>query len=61
MMLDQFLAQQGQRQLLLVVAAQPFSEQRPLDLRAELHTAVDKASSAYRRHLKMLGITFGVC
>jgi len=33
----------------------------PLDLRAELHTAADKASSAYRRHLKMLGITFGVC
>ncbi|MCJ0762200.1 aromatic ring-hydroxylating oxygenase subunit alpha [Variovorax terrae] len=33
----------------------------PLDLRAELHTAADKASSAYRRHLKHLGITFGVC
>lgn len=33
----------------------------PLDLRAELHTAADKASSAYRRHLKNLGITFGVC
>jgi phenylpropionate dioxygenase-like ring-hydroxylating dioxygenase large terminal subunit len=33
----------------------------PLDQRAELHTAADKASSAYRRHLKMLGITFGVC
>ena len=33
----------------------------PLDLRAELHTAADKASSAYRRHLKALGITFGVC
>ncbi len=33
----------------------------PLDLRAELHTAADKASSAYRRHLKQLGITFGVC
>jgi len=33
----------------------------PLDLRAELHTVVDKASSAYRKHLKNLGITFGVC
>jgi len=33
----------------------------PLDLRAELHTAADKASSAYRRYLKTLGITFGVC
>ena len=33
----------------------------PLDLRAELHTAADKASSAYRRYLKNLGITFGVC
>ncbi|MGE0496518.1 MAG: Rieske 2Fe-2S domain-containing protein [Ramlibacter sp.] len=33
----------------------------PLDLRAELHTTADKASSAYRRHLKQLGITFGVC
>lgn len=33
----------------------------PLDLRAELHTAADKASSVYRRHLKQLGITFGVC
>ena len=33
----------------------------PLDLRAELHTPADKASSAYRRHLKQLGITFGVC
>lgn len=33
----------------------------PLDLRTELHTAADKASSAYRRHLKELGITFGVC
>jgi phenylpropionate dioxygenase-like ring-hydroxylating dioxygenase large terminal subunit len=28
---------------------------------AELHTAADKASSAYRRHLRQLGITFGVC
>jgi phenylpropionate dioxygenase-like ring-hydroxylating dioxygenase large terminal subunit len=33
----------------------------PLDARAELHTAADKASAAYRRHLKSLGITFGVC
>lgn len=33
----------------------------PLDLRAELHTAADKASSAYRRYLKNLGVTFGVC
>ena len=33
----------------------------PLDLRAELHTVADKASSAYRRHLQALGVTFGVC
>ena len=33
----------------------------PLDLRAELHTTADKASSLYRRHLKNLGVTFGVC
>ncbi len=33
----------------------------PLGPRAELHTVADKASSAYRRHLKNLGITFGVC
>lgn len=33
----------------------------PLDGRAELHTAADKASAAYRRHLLKLGITFGVC
>ncbi|RST55467.1 aromatic ring-hydroxylating oxygenase subunit alpha [Variovorax sp. MHTC-1] len=33
----------------------------PLDLRAELHTAADKASSFYRRHLLARGITFGVC
>ncbi|NMM76879.1 (2Fe-2S)-binding protein [Rhodococcus sp. SRB_17] len=33
----------------------------PLDLRAELHTAADKASSAYRRFLKASGTTFGVC
>jgi phenylpropionate dioxygenase-like ring-hydroxylating dioxygenase large terminal subunit len=33
----------------------------PLDLRAELHTAADRASSAYRRYLSGNGITFGVC
>ena len=33
----------------------------PLELRAELHTVADKASSLYRRHLKTRGITFGVC
>lgn len=33
----------------------------PLDLRAELHTAADRASSAYRRYLSRLGITFGTC
>jgi len=33
----------------------------PLDLRAELHTAADKASSFYRRFLRHSGITFGVC
>ena len=33
----------------------------PLDLQAERHTAADKASSAYRRHLAGMGITFGVC
>jgi phenylpropionate dioxygenase-like ring-hydroxylating dioxygenase large terminal subunit len=33
----------------------------PLDLRAELHTVADKASSAYRRYLTAQGITFGVC
>jgi phenylpropionate dioxygenase-like ring-hydroxylating dioxygenase large terminal subunit len=33
----------------------------PLNLHAELHTPADKASSAYRRHLLKLGITFGVC
>jgi phenylpropionate dioxygenase-like ring-hydroxylating dioxygenase large terminal subunit len=33
----------------------------PLDLRAELHTTADRASSAYRRYLSRLGITFGVC
>jgi phenylpropionate dioxygenase-like ring-hydroxylating dioxygenase large terminal subunit len=33
----------------------------PLKPRAELHTAADKASVAYRRHLSQMGITFGVC
>lgn len=33
----------------------------PLDVRAELHTVADKASSAYRRYLQECGITFGVC
>ena len=33
----------------------------PLTPGAELHTAADKASVAYRRHLSQLGITFGVC
>jgi phenylpropionate dioxygenase-like ring-hydroxylating dioxygenase large terminal subunit len=33
----------------------------PLDLRAELHTAADRASSAYRRYLSRLDITFGTC
>ncbi|MBC5781616.1 aromatic ring-hydroxylating dioxygenase subunit alpha [Ramlibacter sp. USB13] len=32
----------------------------PLDLRAELHTSADRASSAYRRYLSRQGITFGV-
>jgi phenylpropionate dioxygenase-like ring-hydroxylating dioxygenase large terminal subunit len=32
----------------------------PLDLRAEVHTAADKASSAYRRYLNQNSITFGV-
>jgi phenylpropionate dioxygenase-like ring-hydroxylating dioxygenase large terminal subunit len=32
----------------------------PLDLRAELHTVADKASSAYRRYLKDSDISFGV-
>ena len=32
----------------------------PLDLRAELHTVADKASSAYRRYLKESGISYGV-
>ena len=33
----------------------------PLDPRAEMSIAVDKASMAYRRFLKASGITFGVC
>ncbi len=33
----------------------------PLDLRAELHTAADRITSMYRRHLQQRGITFGVC
>jgi phenylpropionate dioxygenase-like ring-hydroxylating dioxygenase large terminal subunit len=33
----------------------------PLDPSAELHTAADKASAAYRRYLLKLGVTFGVC
>ena len=33
----------------------------PLDLRAELHTVADKASSAYRRYLADANITFGTC
>ncbi len=32
----------------------------PLDVRAEAHTAADKASSAYRRFLSQQAITFGV-
>lgn len=33
----------------------------PLDPRAELHCAADRASAAYRRHLRRLGIGFGTC
>lgn len=33
----------------------------PLDPRAELHSAADRMSSAYRRYLKTSGVTFGVC
>ena len=33
----------------------------PLDLRAELHTVADRASSAYRRFLLERGVRFGVC
>jgi phenylpropionate dioxygenase-like ring-hydroxylating dioxygenase large terminal subunit len=33
----------------------------PLDPQAEMHSAADKVSVAYRRYLKRLGIQFGVC
>ena len=33
----------------------------PLDPRAEMHSAADRMSSAYRRFLKSQAITFGVC
>jgi phenylpropionate dioxygenase-like ring-hydroxylating dioxygenase large terminal subunit len=33
----------------------------PLDPRSELHTSVDRLSGAYRRYLRRLNITFGVC
>ena len=33
----------------------------PLDPRAEMHSAADRMSSAYRRYLKAGGIAFGVC
>jgi len=33
----------------------------PLDARSELHTSVDRLSTAYRRYLKRMNITFGVC
>jgi phenylpropionate dioxygenase-like ring-hydroxylating dioxygenase large terminal subunit len=33
----------------------------PLDPRAELHCAADKASAAYRRYLRRAGIAFGTC
>ena len=33
----------------------------PLDPRAELHSAADRMSSAYRRYLKASGVSFGVC
>jgi phenylpropionate dioxygenase-like ring-hydroxylating dioxygenase large terminal subunit len=33
----------------------------PLDVRAEVHTAADKASAAYRRFLRQAGIRFGTC
>ena len=32
----------------------------PLDPRAELHTAADKMSAAYRRYLRGIGLTYGV-
>jgi phenylpropionate dioxygenase-like ring-hydroxylating dioxygenase large terminal subunit len=37
-----------------------YPKRLPLDLRAEVHTAADKASSAYRRFLRQQSITFGV-
>lgn len=33
----------------------------PLDPRAELHCAADRASTAYRRYLRRLGVVFGTC
>jgi phenylpropionate dioxygenase-like ring-hydroxylating dioxygenase large terminal subunit len=33
----------------------------PLDPRAELHCAADRASAAYRRYLARIGVTFGTC
>jgi phenylpropionate dioxygenase-like ring-hydroxylating dioxygenase large terminal subunit len=36
-------------------------KQLPLDPKAEMHSSADKASVAYRRYLKRLGIQFGVC
>jgi phenylpropionate dioxygenase-like ring-hydroxylating dioxygenase large terminal subunit len=36
-------------------------KQLPLDPRAELHCAADKASAAYRRYLKRIGIRCGTC
>ncbi len=36
----------------------PISDQAPVQ---ELHSAADRSASAYRRHLRALGITHGVC
>lgn len=33
----------------------------PLQPGAECHSAADKGSAVYRRHLRQLGLTFGVC
>jgi phenylpropionate dioxygenase-like ring-hydroxylating dioxygenase large terminal subunit len=33
----------------------------PLDPQAELHSAADKSSAAYRRYLRRLGVRFGTC
>jgi phenylpropionate dioxygenase-like ring-hydroxylating dioxygenase large terminal subunit len=33
----------------------------PLEPRSELHTSVDRLSTAYRRYLRQLNISFGVC